>query len=261
MEVPQVYGDELSAAQGQEGGEGAGIGVPQQKDAFSFRMYLVVDAPHGVIPTGVKGIWIASEIVPLLHPLREEEGFLKGAGALHIIDGDGIGEIGMKGGDPELYVVHSGVEGAHPFALAAQEVVRIKGTGEKALIGVFPGDREAVIPAQGLRDGLAGEKAGLRGPVVVGAEKEGRPVPAAGGQGLPQVQRRHALFLQHGEDLVGIVVAVVRHSIRQAGVAALELLWGLDIEKGDIPLLPGRGRDGPRTGHVRRRPAPGRLRK
>ena len=86
-----------------------------------------------------------------------------------------------------------------------------------------------------------GEKGGLRRPVVVGAEEEGGPVPSRGGKALPEVQGGHSLLLQHREDLVGVVIAVVRDPLRQAVVPRLELLGGLDIEQGDVPVLQGQG--------------------
>ena len=47
------------------------------------------------------------------------------------------------------------------------------------------------------------------------------------------------MLLQHTQKLVGVFVAVVGHPHGEAAVILLELLGGLDIEEGDLPLLQG----------------------
>ena len=86
---------------------------------------MVGHAGQVIVPAGIEGVGVAAEVVPLRHPLREEEGLLKGACPLNGVEGHGVGEAGLELGLPEGDVVGPGVEGAYPLALAAQEVVLI----------------------------------------------------------------------------------------------------------------------------------------
>jgi hypothetical protein len=253
LEIPQIDGGQLRAGQGQEGGEGAGKGVPQQHHPRPVRIFVVGDGGDWVVAAGVVGIGIAVEPVLLGHPLGEAHRRLKGAGAGKTVGGAGIGQLGVEFGGIKRDVVRPGVEGAHPLALAAQEEVLQHPGIPVGRIGEGRVGGQAVPLLQLVRQRLPGEKGRLRLPVVIGAEKPVGVDAVLLKQGA-QIQIVRSLPLQLGQEGVGALVAVLFHPRGEQRLPTLELLWGVHVEIGDsqgLQVLGKRRRGGGVLRHLR----------
>lgn len=241
LEIPQIDGGQLRAGQGQEGGEGAGKGVPQQHHPRPVRIFVVGDGGDGVVAAGVVGIGVAVEPVLPGHPLGKAHRRLKGAGAGKAVGGAGIGQLGIEFWGIERDVVRPGVEGAHPLALAAQEEVLQHPGIPVGRIGEGRVGGQAVPLLQLVRQRLPGEKGRLGLPVVVGAEKPVGVDAVLLKQGA-QIHIVRPTPLQLGQEGVGALVAILLHPGREQRLPPLELLWGVHVEIGDSQGLQGLGK-------------------
>ena len=199
---------------------------------------MVGHAGQVVVAAGVEGVGVAAKVVDLRHPLREQQGLLKGTGALNGVEGHRVGEAGLEIGLPQIDAVHAGIQRAHPLALAAQEKVLIGDFLVAVRVGVEGIDFIAQNLRQTLRHRLIAHKAPLRGPVVVGAEVKGRGAGRLSRllQHGPQVQCVHPQLCQSGEKQVGVFMAVVGDALWQFVAALAQLLGSLDIEQRDVLL-------------------------
>ena len=119
---------------------------------------------------------------------------------------NGAGHLGVEFGGQIEKILHTGKADAHPPSVAAQEIV-----GQGVLFPVFPLcdiGADSSLP-QPLHDALEGHEGSLGVPVVVCPIKILFQRFRGSCQFPAQIQRRHAVCFQKGQQAVGVCVAVI----------------------------------------------------